>query len=481
MDDKDNNLSGDNKKKITLNPDNFYGRADHKDILKRLLSEIQRVNFREVIGLDPDEDLKQKHIIFAIVKHLLQIARQRQWNLCTAYEYTYIYNGAYWKQCSKEDIKKFLSDAAVNMGLPDYEAKHYEFAEKLLKQFLSDAQLPTPVADKNKVLINLHNGTFEFTNEGWQQRDFNPDDFITYQLPFDYDPDATCLLFDKYLLRVLPDESSRMVLQEFAGFIFTRLNLEKCLVLTGEGGNGKSVFMNILCALIGKENTLNYSLGLFNHEYNRAKLVNVLMNYSSEKGFDLHPDTFKALVSSEPLQAREIYQKPFTLYNNAKFLFNCNKLPTENESTEAYYRRFLIIPFDIRIPETEKDISLAEKIISNQLPGVFNWLLAGLNRIIQQQRFTACEKSEKALSDFKKQGDNVQLFIEELCFQQSANNKEALNDIYTRYKSFCHDDNYKAKGKNNFSKELERKGFERTRLNDGTSAFFMIQKNGSAF
>ena len=471
---KDTNLNGESKKKITLNPDGFYGRVEHKNILKRLLVEIRPVNFREVIGLDAGVDLKQKHILFAIIKKMLQTAKQKQWNLCKAYDYTYIYNGAYWKQCSKEDIKKFLTDAAIKMGLPDYEAKHYEFAEKLQKQFLSDSYLPAPEPDTNKILINLHNGTFEFTNNDWKQRDFSPDDFLTYQLPFGYDADATCPLFDKYLLRVLPDESSRMVLQEFAGFIFTKLNLEKCLVLTGEGGNGKTVFFDILNALIGAENILNYSIGLFKEPYNRAKLTNVLLNYSDEKGFDLNPDIFKNLVSGTPVQACEKYCSPFTLYNKVKFMFNCNKLPSENENTKAYYRRFLIIPFDEEITEEEKNINLAKKIITNELPGVFNWLLRGLERIIHQQKFSYCERAEKALGDFRKQGDNVQLFLEEQSYQHSESNREALNNLYTNYKNFCHDDGYKQKGKNNFSKELERKDFEKIRMNDGY--YFSIEK-----
>ena len=346
---KDIQNNGEENKKPILNPDNFFGRADHKDILQKLLSEIQKINFREVIGLSPDEDLKQKHYLFAVVKHLLQTAKERQWNLCKRYDYTYIYNGAYWKQCGKEDVKNFLSDAAVKMGLPDYEAKHYEFAKKLLNQFLSDAHLPNPEPSANKVLINLHNGTFEITPDGWQLRDFSPDDFLTYQLPFNYDEDATCSMFDKFLLRVLPDESSRLVLQEFSGFIFTKLNLEKCLVLTGEGGNGKTVFFDVINALIGIENILNYSIGLFKEPFNRAKLTNVLLNYSDEKGFDLNPDIFKNLVSGTPLQACEKYCAPFTLRNKVKFIFNCNKLPNETESTEAYYRRFLIVPFDVKI------------------------------------------------------------------------------------------------------------------------------------
>jgi putative DNA primase/helicase len=257
------------------------------------------------------------------------------------------------------------------------------------------------------------------------------------------------------------------------------MNLEKMLMLTGSGANGKSVFFNILTALLGKQNVLTYSLGMFSHEYNRAKLTNVLLNYSSEKGTELNPDTFKALVSGEPLQAREPYGKPFTLHNKVRFIVNANELPKETEHTEAYFRRWLIIPFDVTIVEAERNTELAATILQNELTGIFNWLLIGLKRIVAQKKFTVCNKSIEALANFKRQSDSVALFIDELYYKQSTTYKEALTDLYSKYRTFCIDDGYKAVGKNKFSTRLENKGFERTRLTGGASAFYIeIVQNG---
>lgn len=472
--------NNESNKKFIITPDKvaaFEGRKKHEDVLNDLLKEIHLINFRAYLELPEDEKIKQKHIVVAVIKHLLEVASDKHWNLSKVYDYTYIYNGEFWQQCDKDIIKDFLGKAAMRMGSPEYDARHFEFKDKLLKQFLTDAHLPAPPSEANKILINLQNGTFEFTPEGWNLRNFSPNDFLTYQLPFRYDNEATCPMFEKYLLQVLPDLESRMILQEFAGYIFTKLNLEKCLILTGSGQNGKSVFFNIISALVGRENLLTYSLGLFEHEYNRAKLTNVLLNYSSEKGTEVNPDTFKALISGEPLQAREPYGRSFTLRNKVRFIINANELPKETEQTEAYFRRFLIVPFDVKIKDTDKDIHLADKIIQNELAGVFNWLLQGLNRIIAQDKFTECSRANTALIEFRKQSDSVALFIEELNYVPSSTNKEALSDLYSRYKSFCNDDGYKPCGKNKFSTRLEHKGFERTRLTGGASAFLIEIKN----
>lgn len=451
-----------------------HKRKKHGEIFAALLEEIQPINFKDYLGLPEKEALAQKHIIVGVIKYLLQIAKDKNWNLSKVFDYTYIFNGEFWQQCDKDIIKDFLGKVAIKMGCAHYEARHYEFKDKLLKQFISDAHLPPPPIDVNRITINLQNGTFEFTPNGWALRGFNADDFITYQLPFQHTTDATCPMFDRYLLQVLPDPESRILLQEFSGYIFTPLHFEKMLVLYGTGRNGKSVFFNVLQALIGIENILTYSLGLFNHEYNRAKLTNVLLNYSSEKGADLNTETFKALISGEPLQAREPYGKSFTLRNKVRFIMNANELPKETEQTSAFFERWLIIPFDTYISPEERDERLAKKIIADELPGVFNWLLAGLNRIMKQEKFSYCKKADAALNEFKRQSDNVALFVEEFNYITSSANKEALADLYNCYKVFCNDDGYKACGKNKFSQRLERMGFEKYRNNIGN--YFRIEK-----
>ena len=454
----------------------LHYKKNHSEVLDNLLKEITPIDFRDYFKLPDKENIQLKHIIVGVIKYLLEVAQNKKWNLSKVYDYTYVYNGAYWQQLDKEDMKTFLGKVAIQMGQAECDARHYEFKDKLLKQFLTDAHLPAPPVENKKILINLKNGTFEFTPEGCKIREFIPEDFLTYQLPFEYDPDKTCPLFYSYLNKVLPDLNSQRILQEFSGYIFTKLNLEKMLLLTGGGANGKSVFFNIICSLLGKENILTYSLGLFEHEYNRAKLTNVLLNYSSEKGTEINPDTFKALISGEPLQAREPYGKSFTLHNKVRFIVNANELPKETEQTEAYFRRYLIVPFDVKISEHERDPDLADKIIKNELPGVFNWILEGLNRIVTQKRFTVSEKADKALANFKKQSDSVALFIDENSFYPSNYNKQSLSELYKKYKEFCLDDGYKPVGKNKFSTRLEGKGFNRTRLSGGGAAF-LIESN----
>lgn len=448
--------------------------ASQLEVLDQLLTYVKPVNFREYLEIPEDVNLTNKHIVVGVIKNLRETAEYYKWNIAKVYDYIYVYNGEYWSKIEVELFKTFLGKVAIKMGNEPYLALHFEFKNNLLKQFLTDGFLAAPTYTSKEILINLQNGTYEISRGIGRLRDFDPKDFLTYQLPFEYDKNAEYKLFKAYLNKVLPDMESQQVLQEFMAYIFTpEMNLEKCLVLLGSGQNGKSVFFNIMCAILGEQNVLNYQMASFTHEYKRAKLLNVLLNYSSEKGNDLEVDIFKALISGEPLQAREPYGQSFTVRNKVRFVINANELPKETEQSDAYFRRFLIVPFEVKISEEEKDPNLAAKIIERELPGVFNWILEGLDRLVFNQKFTDCKKSTKAVEEFRKSSDSVALFVEECNIMPDSETKTALKDLYQDYKSFCTDDNYRPFAKRRFSHRLESFGFEKTRLNDGNSAFFI--------
>ena len=269
------------------------------------------------------------------------------------------------------------------------------------------ANLPTPEQPKDTVLINLKNGTFEVTPDGVKLNDFNRADFMTYQLAFDYNPKATAPMFETYLNRVLPDIELQHILAEFLGYVFIRpttLKLEKTLLLYGSGANGKSVFYEVVRSMLGEQNTSEYSLQSLTEEkgYFRASIANKLVNYASEISGKLVSSIFKQLVSGEPVEARLPYGKPFILKQYAKLIFNCNELPKDVEQTEAYFRRFLIVPFEITIPESEQDKQLSQKIIANELSGVFNWVLYGLKRLLENKKFTDSHRVRLAREQYEK-------------------------------------------------------------------------------
>lgn len=445
----------------------------HTEILARLIAEIQPVNFRQLAALEDDtEKLQKRHYLVLTVQQVLDLAAANDWGLCKHNGFIYLFNGAFWAQLDPDEMEVFLGEAAEKMAVDRFDARHFEFRQKLFRQFLALARLPRPEPPTDTVWVNLQNGTLEIAPTGARLREFRRDDFLTYQLPFAHTPDATAPMFQRFLNEVLPDPERQRVLAEFIAYVFVKpsfLKLEKALILYGGGANGKSVLFEVVEALLGKTNVSNFSLQSLTDEngYSRAKFVGKLLNYASEINGSLEQSRFKQLVSGEPIEARLPYGQPFSATDYGKLVFNCNGLPKDVEQTDAFFRRFLIIPFDVTIPPEKQDKRLAAKIIAAELPGVLNWVLDGLNRLSMQKDFSPCQSAADLLKRYRRESDSVQIFLDESGYQPHPKSCQSLDTLYKDYKIFCHSDGYRPGSKKTFRERLEALRFEVTRRNSG--------------
>jgi len=463
------------KYEIDPNPptfDQINGIISHDKVLSAIISECKALDFNTLAKLQEGQTVTRKQLQIIVVEQILEIAKERKLSLCKKNGSIYAFNAAYWQQLEKEVMEHFLGIAAEKLGVDQFISKHYTFKQELFKQFLSSAFLNEAEEKVNGVKVNLLNGTFVITPDSQYLTSFDRKDFLTHQLPFSYDEYADCPQFDKYLDRVLPDKEQQKVIAEYLGYVFISqkvLKLEKALILVGSGANGKSVFFDIMNALYGEENVSNYSLAaLTNKEgYQRAKLSDKLLNYASEISPNMDSTIFKQLVSGEAVEARLPHRDPFLLKDYAKFIFNTNNLPRDVEQNEAFYRRFLISEFNVLIPEFERDPKLAQKIIANDLPGVFNWVIEGLNRLLNQQGFSHSNLMNNAVLKYRQQSDSAFLYMDEKGYTAGEDEKIDGQDLHHDYQEYCKNSGYKPCARKTFDDRLRNMGYNIIRRNQG--------------
>jgi putative DNA primase/helicase len=461
----------------------------HAQVLKKLLSQFKGIDFysrtydeyEKLLSLyeaegtsekDKEEALKKlskfklqdKHYYICCIDEVQNVAQENNWDIVRHNDDIFLYNGEYWQKVESDVFQIFLADVARAMGVPSIIEKHHGFREQLQKQFAATQIFASPELSSSDVYINLVDCTLQVSNGEVKNIPFTQEHFLNYQLPYKYDSEARCPLFLQFLNEVLPDESAQQVLAEYLGYLFIRngnksIKAEKMLVLFGSGANGKSVVFEIILALLGRENVSNYSLTSLtdNNGYYRAQISNKLVNYGSEIGGKLEADMLKKMASGEPIEARQPYGRPLLLHEYAKLIFNCNQLPKDVEQTDAYFRRFLILPFNVSIEEEKQDKFLANKIVDSELPGILNWVLEGLKRLISQGKFTKCKISDDMVARYKIESDSVQLFLEEYNINKSSDSQEfkTLKTFYNAYKEFCVESGNKPINKLNLSKRLQ--------------------------
>ena len=302
---------------------------------------------------------------------------------------------------------------------------------------------------------------------------------MTYVLGFKYDSKAAPILFFQFLNEVLPDKQKQNILAEFIASVFISnkiLKLEKMLLLYGQGANGKSVIFEIVKELLGDQNIANHSLDALTDKkgYSRAELDNKLLNYSSEISQKLNVDVLKQLASGETIEARVPYGKPFFVSDYAKFMFNTNSLPKDVEHTHGFFRRFIIIHFDKTISREKQDKQLATKIIDNELPGVFNWVLDGLKRLLKNKDFSECKSIDEIIKKFKMSSDSVGMYLNEANANKSLNHY-TVKYVYGEYRKYCIESGYKTVNKVNFEQRLEHHGYTLDKVRKVKSVFIQIE------
>lgn len=121
--------------------------------------------------------------------------------------------------------------------------------------------------DAQKWKVNAYNGTLDLMPSASAMMKANPEsmesvpvlkmkharaDYLTLMLGADYDPDAACPYFQKFLMDVVPDEKIRAFLQRFYGYCLTGDTCEQIIVMFwGAGSNGKSTLMDLMARILG--------------------------------------------------------------------------------------------------------------------------------------------------------------------------------------------------------------------------------------
>lgn len=307
----------------------------------------------------------------------------------------------------------------------------------------------------NPFIINLKNGLYNVQEETLSGH--SPDYLSTVQLNASYHPNADCPRFKQYLCEVI-DEDQIELIQEMMGYFLVPITrAQKCFVIVGEGGAGKSQLLLVLNqVLLGSENVSNVSWQALNERFKTAELFGKLANIFADlptKNIDDN-GIFKALVGEDYLTVEKKNKNPFSFQSKARLLFSCNTIPRNlGDKSEGFYRRLILIRFDHAVPDEMKDPNLLEKL-RMEADGIFLFALEGLKRLINNNyKFSETERNKRELAQYKEESDNVLSFVGECC-EIGDGMEYGSTELYNAYKGFCEDSGVKPYSQKNFVKQL---------------------------
>jgi len=289
--------------------------------------------------------------------------------------YIYDQGKGVWVEQNDNVIGKLMKDA---LG-PKAKTSRIRDAMKLLE--MDTFRDPKKTKDI-PMIINLSNGMLNI-----KTRELLPHDksyYSTVQIPIEYDQDAKCPKFDRYLDEIFADDLEKIdAIQEFAGYcLYPGIFIHKCLFLIGGGANGKSIFINTLIKIVGEQNISALELHQLSDKFLIGTLKNKLLNASSEVQTkkQVNASIFKQVVAGDLIQADKKHKQPFTFRPIAKHIFSMNEIPVLTDRTYAFERRLIVITFNQTFSGKKEDKKLEEKLES-ELSGILIWCLEGLSAV----------------------------------------------------------------------------------------------------
>lgn len=369
------------------------------------------------------------------------------------------YTGSHWELIEAQQWKDFVGMCGERCGLKESLLMNPSFMNPLYEgAAFGFARYRRQRVPKDEVWLNMSNGTLVVSKDGSVVlREHRMDDLFTYTLDYAYDPLAQCERWRQFLDRVLPSANMQAVLAEFIGYtLMDTHHLEKMLWLYGEGLNGKSVTLEVIEALLGSVNVSFLSLSdLTNDDVKRAGIEGKMLNISHESGKDVNANVLKQLTSGERVTVKHLYQDPREINSYGKFLAAFNRLPLA-ELTFGYFRRLIILPYQVTIPQEEIDRQLTQKL-KCELSGILNWVLEYLPGFMQRGSFMESEECEKALEQYRLQSDNVRLFAQEMC--EASDHTTHGSEVFKAYQEYCQSSSLKAVGKQKFYERMQSIGY----------------------
>jgi putative DNA primase/helicase len=303
-------------------------------------------------------------------------------------------------------------------------------------------------------LLNPETGELEDSTPNW---------FSPVILPVVYDTDATCDRWLQTLHTNLEGDLDRIsILQEFAGYLlWPNLEFQKFLILFGEGANGKSVFIAGLQALLGDCNVSNYALeSLGTNRFAASGTIGKLANLCADVSEvdKVSEGILKQLVSGDRMTVDRKNQPLIEATPTAKLVFSCNNLPRFRDKSSGMTRRMIIVPFNREVPVEERIQGLDRpEAWTDELSGMLNWALEGLQRLLKNRGFTHSKICHETVDQYREDNNPAAGFITDyLVVNEDPDSHVIKSDAYRLYCAWCETTGRRRLCDAEFAKEVRR-------------------------
>lgn len=299
--------------------------------------------------------------------------------------------------------------------------------------------------NKNPYLLATPGGTYDLRTG--QRQEPNPDDLITMitTVAPSFEPPA---LWNKALLENQGgDKDTIRTIQQYAGYCLTgATNLEKFMILHGDGGTGKSLVVDTIKGVMGEGPTgyaAETNMTSFCEARNdrtpfdiaplRGKRAAIASEAKAGRRWDQERVT--SLTGNETVTARDLFESFATTPITFKLLFAVNYLPHMPSPDEAMRRRTIVVPFNH--PPAAADDSLKTRMKEEFERGkILGWMIKGAVDLYKNNGLYISKRVQRATDEYFRDEDIVLVWLDSNC-ARNAKQKTSIKALLENYNHFC--------------------------------------------
>ncbi|GIU72020.1 MAG: hypothetical protein KatS3mg003_1499 [Candidatus Nitrosocaldaceae archaeon] len=290
--------------------------------------------------------------------------------------------------------------------------------------------------------------------------------YPTKVMNVNYNPNAKCIKFAEFLKTIaLNNKELAMFLATVLGLCMLRRKEEVAFIFHGYGNNGKSTLLEVAKDIMN-DYVRDSNISLISNREDEGKnpefvacVDKHLVVIDEPTRVKIVGRLLKALISTGKRSARTLNARPQEYEKTFNLIISTNPEPEIDDDTIGTYRRLCIVPFEYSIPD-DKVILDYHKILLEEREGIFNMLLAGLERYLEVDnlRLLMPEVVKRYTFGMIWKDDHIKEFADRY-LEKAEGINTPFKDIYEKYLEFCSYKSVKPLSKKTVSKLLDKKGF----------------------
>lgn len=288
------------------------------------------------------------------------------------------FTGTHWADDRQDDnfgshLVDVLGDGAGDVG---FNAGYMTGVESIMIR----SGKHKPAAENGKTRVPFQNGVLYPETGLFEQT--TPDNALRWCLPYKYDPDAECELWDVWLDMVCDDDTGglqNLIMASINVCLMERPDLQFFIHLQGEPGTGKGTLARLLKEIVGPQGFWKSDIELL--EEDKFEPANYyqkrLLQFDEVPAHVKRIRNFLSLTGRDPVRFEEKNKQAdqHFIFTGLVLLLGNSMFSTDDQTTFAIERRRRTVQFNRELSESDRrDFADAggEKLLHEEIPGIIN-------------------------------------------------------------------------------------------------------------